>query len=143
MNKIRSKLAVLSLALAGAAAGIEARGSDFNAEIADGGARVEVRGLVFELPARGRLRLVEGGDAAFLLSHNIRVAGENGMVAVYEDFRDDRIELTANTPERIVVRCDRSLGLHDYKGAGKKKPWVGRCFFANKIYKKHRAFSHT
>lgn len=136
MNKSRLKLAVLSLALAGAAAGIEARGSDFNAEIADGGARVEVRGLVFELPARGRLRLVEGGDAAFLLSHNIRVAGENGMVAVYEDFRDDRIELTANTPERIVVRCDRSLGLHDYKGDGKKKPWDAARLVTDYVFRK-------
>ena len=135
-GKFGMKSVVSSLALAGMTVAAAASESEFKAEVVGSGARVEVRGLVFELPARGRLRLVENGNKSYLLSHNIRVAGKNGMVAVYEDFRDDRIELTANTSERIVIRTDRSLGLHDYKGDGKKTPWDAARLVTDYVFRK-------
>ena len=79
-----------SAAVAIAAVAMAYAGDELSAELVDGGALVKVRGLEFALPARGRLTMREGGVSTPILSHNIRIAGEAGMVAAYEDHRADR-----------------------------------------------------
>ena len=114
---------LVSAAVAIAAVAMAYAGDELSAELVDGGALVKVRGLEFALPARGRLTMCEGGVSTPILSHNIRIAGEAGMVAAYEDHRADRITLPVRTEDRVVVMAERSLGLHDYKHGGARTPW--------------------
>ena len=105
-------------------AGLSFAASAMTVERADGGFRVGVRGLVYEIPSRGAPRLVEAGAPnAGLFSHNIRIVAASGMVAAYEDHRDDRDAVLEESSGRIVIRTDRSLGLDDYRNGGKRTPW--------------------
>ena len=108
----------------------------FAAEMSADGAVVAVRGLEFRIPARGRFEMHESGRRTFILSHNIRVSGESCMVAACEDHRDDRIAFAERTAERIVVRTDRSLALHDYKRSGAKTPWDAARLVTDHVFRK-------